>query len=229
MPVNIEICQCRHLSSVRPWFWRFWMKNSKCINFDEISYLTQVEGGEFNSNNSFLWFSMSVKFDTCGQNLTNLTIDTCDPFFHSFGPKMANLPILMKFCILHKLSTMNSIVTIVLWDSWRLPILTIVSIGTCYLLGHGFRPKMANASVLIKFCTLHKTRVVNSMVSILRDASGCCRKIKLRIQKQIFCQKYYCYKIMAYFRKVVLLMQIMSTQLLVDSFNHQWTRPWTHC
>ena len=141
----------------------------------------------------FLWFSTPVKFDNCGQNLTNLTIGTCDPFFHSFGPKMANLPILMKFCILHKLSTMNSIVTIVFWDFWRLPILTIVSVGTCYLLGHGFRPKTANASVLIKFCTLHKTRVVNSMVSILRDASGCRRKIKLRIEKQILCQKYYCY------------------------------------
>ena len=153
----------------------------------------QVEGGEFNSNNSFLWFSMPVKFDTCGQNLTNLTISTCDPFFHSFGPKMANLPILMKLCTLHKLSPMNSIVTIVFWDSWRLSILTIVSIGTCYLLGHGFRPKTTNASVLIKFCTLHKTRVVNSMVSILRDASGCRRKIKLRIEKQILCQKYYCY------------------------------------
>ena len=187
-PVNIEICQCRHLSSVRPWLWKFWMKNSKCINFD-----TQVEGGEFNSNSSFLWFSTPVKFDACGQNLTNLTIGTCDPFFHSFGPKMANLPILIKFCTLHKLSAMNSLVTIVFWDSWRLPILATVHIGTCYLLGYGFRLKTANASVLIKVCTLHKTRVVNSMVSILRDASGCHRKIKLRIEKQILCQKYYCY------------------------------------
>ena len=116
-----------------------------------------------------------------------------DPFFHSFGPKMANLPILIIFCTLHKLSAMNSIVAIVFWDSWRLPILATVHIGTCYLLGYGFQLKTANASVLIKVCTLHKTRVVNSMVSILRDASGCHRKIKLRIEKQILCQKYYCY------------------------------------
>ena len=185
-PVNIGICQCRHLSSVRPWFWKFWMKNGKCINSDEISYSTQIEDCEFNSNNNFLWFSTPVRFDTCWYWHLWSFLSQC-------WTKMANLPILMKFCTLHKLSAMNSIVTIVFQDSWRLPILTIVSIGTCYLLGHGFRKKMANASVLIKFHTLHKTRVVNSMVSILRDTSWCRRKIKLRIEKQILCQKYYCY------------------------------------
>ena len=63
-----------------------------------------------------------------------------------------------------------------------------------YLLS--FRPqfltKKANAPGLIKFCTLHKTKVVNSMVSILRGASGCSRKLNLGIEKQMLCQKYYC-------------------------------------
>ena len=82
------------------------------------------------------------------------------------------------------------------WIQWWqifLWFLKPVNIGTCYLLGHSFRPKTANALVLMKVCTLHKTRVVNSMVSILRDASGCHRELKLGIEIQILCQKYYCY------------------------------------
>ena len=68
------------------------------------------------------------------------------------------------------------------------------NIGNCqywYLLS--FRPqfstKKANAPVLIKFCTLLKTRVVNSMVSILRGASGYSRRLNLGIEKQMLCQK----------------------------------------
>ena len=68
-----------------------------------------------------------------------------------------------------------------------------VNIGTCYLLGHSFRPKTANALVMMKLCFPHKTRVVNSMVSILRYASGCHRELRLGIEKQILGQKYYCY------------------------------------
>ena len=120
-------------------FWDFWHlpmlapvifqaivldKEQQMFHFDEISYSTQSEGGEFNSGNSFLWFS------------------------------------------------------------------TPVSIGTCYLLGHGFRPKTTNAPVLMKFFNLHKTRVLNSVFSILRDAINECRRgLKLGIEKQILCQK----------------------------------------
>ena len=68
-----------------------------------------------------------------------------------------------------------------------------VNIGTCHLLGHIFWPKIAIAPVLMKFCTLHKTRVVNSMISILRDAIVSCRELKLGIERQILAQKYYCY------------------------------------
>ena len=46
-------------------------------------------------------------------------------------------------------------------DSWCLPILTIVSIGTYYLLGHSFQPKIANAPALIKFSTLLKIKTWN--------------------------------------------------------------------
>ena len=59
------------------------------------------------------------------------------------------------------------------------------------------------------------------MVSILRDATGCRRELKIEIEKQFLCQKILLLpykenwsKMMAYFRKVVLLMQIMSKQLL---------------
>ena len=126
-------------------------------------------------------------------NLTRVNIGICHLLGHSFGPKTANLPILMKFRTLHKSRGLNSMVTIVFCDSWRLSILAIVNIGTCYLLGHSFWPKTANALVLMKFCTLHKTRVVNSMVSILRDSTGCCRELKLGLEKQTLCQKFYCY------------------------------------
>ena len=128
--------------------------------------------------------------------LTPVGIGACHLFLgHIFGPKTTNLPILMRFCTLHKPRVVNSMATIVLYDSWRLPILTIVSVGTYYLLGQSFRPKTANAPVLMKVCTLHKTRKVNSMVSILRDATGCRRELKLEIEKQFLCQKYYYYLI----------------------------------
>ena len=161
-------------------------KSCKSFSFDEIWNSTHIEGPEFNGGKIFCdsW---------CLSILRPVDIGTCDLFCHSFGPKMANLPILIKFCTSHKRSVVNSMVTIVFWDSWCLPILAIVSIGTCYLLGHSFRPKMANAPVLIRFGTLHKTRVVDLMVSILRGVSGCCRKLNLGIEKQILCQKYYCY------------------------------------
>ena len=68
-----------------------------------------------------------------------------------------------------------------------------VNIDTCYLLGHSFRPKTANAPVMMKFCFLHKTRVVDSMVSLLRYANGCHRELRIGIEKEILCQKYYCY------------------------------------
>ena len=161
-------------------------KICKSFSFDEIWNSTHIEGPDFNGGKIFCYsWRLSI--------FRPVDIGTCDLFCHSFGPKMANLPILIKFCTSHKQSVVNSMVTIVFWDSWCLPILAIVSIGTCYLLGHSFWPKMANAPVLIRFGTLHKTRVVNLMVSILSGVSGCCRKLNLGIEKQILCQKYYCY------------------------------------
>ena len=127
-PVNIDTCRHWHLSSFRP---QFWTKNGKSSNFDENLYFAQT-GGEFNGDNSFLWF------------LTPVNIDNCQYWYLlSVRPQ--------------------------------------------------FSTKTVNAPVLMKFCTLHKTRVVNSVVSILTDASGCRRELKLGIEKQILCQKYYCY------------------------------------
>ena len=60
--VILDTCQYWHLSSFRP---QFWTKNGKSYNFDEILYFAQTEGSEFNGDNSFLWFLMSVNIDTC--------------------------------------------------------------------------------------------------------------------------------------------------------------------
>ena len=161
-------------------------KSFKSFSFDEIWNSAQTEGPEFNGDKIFCdsW---------CLSILTPVDIGTCHLLGHSFGPKTVNLPILIKFCTLHKPRVVNSMVTIVFCDSWHLSILTIVKIGTCCVLGHSFWPKTANAPVLMNFCYLHKTRVVNSIVSILRDASRCRRGLKLGIKKQILCQKCFCY------------------------------------
>ena len=51
-------------------------------------------------------------------------------------------------------------------DNSFLCCLTPVNIGTCHLLGHRFGRRAANASILMKFCSLLKSRTVNSMVTI---------------------------------------------------------------
>ena len=48
-----------------------------------------------------------------------------------------------------------------------LSFLTPVNVGTCHLFGHNFGRRIANASVLMKFRTLYKVRVVNSIVKIV--------------------------------------------------------------
>ena len=45
--------------------------------------------------------------------------------------------------------------------------LTPANVGTCLLSGHSFERRTANASILTKFCSLHKSRVVSSMVTIV--------------------------------------------------------------
>ena len=51
MLVDFDLCQYWHLSCFRP---QIWTKNSKCFNFDETLYSAQIEGAEFNGDNSFL-------------------------------------------------------------------------------------------------------------------------------------------------------------------------------
>ena len=135
-------------------------KSCKSFSFDEIWNSTQIESPEINDDKFFGDSWCQSTFATAG-------IGTCHLSVKSFEPKMANLPILMTFCTLHKPSVVNSMVTIVFCDSWRLPILTIVSIGTCYLLGHSFWPKMVNAPALIKFCTLLKIKTWNRKTNLV--------------------------------------------------------------
>ena len=96
----------------------------------------------------------------------NSASGTCHLLGHSFGWKTANGSILMKFYTLHKLRAVNSMVTIGFCNFWRLSILTPINVGTCHLLGHSFGQRTGNASILMKFRTLHKVRVVNSIVTI---------------------------------------------------------------
>ena len=105
-------------------------KSCKSFSFDEIWNSTQFEVPEFNRDKMFCdsqHLSMLIPVD----------IGTCHLLGHSLEPKMANLPILMKFCTLHKPSEENSMVTTVfLW------FLTPANIGNCqywYLLS--FRPQ----------------------------------------------------------------------------------------
>ena len=100
-------------------------------------------------------------------NLTRVNIGTCHLLGHSFGRRTASASILMKFCTLHKSRVVNSIVTIVFYDFRPLSNLTRVNIGVCHLLGHSFGPKTVNLPILMKFRTLHKSRGLNSMVTIV--------------------------------------------------------------
>ena len=143
--------------------------------FDEIWNSAQIEGPEFNGD----------KFFRDSWSLQYWHLSSFGPQFWTKNGKSFNLDEILLFTQTEggKLNGDNSF----LW------FMKAVNIGTCYLLGHSFRPKTANALVMMKFCLLHKTRVVNSMVSILRYASGCHRELRLGIEKQILCQKYYCY------------------------------------
>ena len=123
--------------------------------YHEISHSGQFEGTEFIDDNSLLWF------------LTPVNDGTCHLLGHKFGRRTDNASILMKFCTQHKSRTVISMVTIGFCNFWRLSILTPVSIGTCHLLGHSFGRKTANVSILMKFCTLHKSKVGNSIMTIV--------------------------------------------------------------
>ena len=50
---------------------------------------------------------------------------------------------------------------------WCQSILIPVNVGTCQFLGQSYGPRTANASILMKFCSLNKSRVANSMVKIV--------------------------------------------------------------
>ena len=105
-------------------------KSCKSFSFDEIWNSTQIESPEINDDKFFCdsW---------CLSTFATVDIGTCHLSVKSFEPKMANLPILMTFCTLHKPSVVNSMVTIVfLW------FLTPANIDNCqywYLLS--FRPQ----------------------------------------------------------------------------------------
>ena len=68
---------------------------------------------------------------------------------------------------LHKSRAVSSMVAIAFCNLWRLSMLTPVNVGTCHPSGHSFGRRTENASILMKFRTLHKVRVVNSIVTIV--------------------------------------------------------------
>ena len=111
--------------------------------------------------NSFLWF------------LTLANVGACHFLGLSFGRRTANASILMKFRTLHKSRAVNSMVARAFCNFWRLSLLTPVNVGNCPLLALTFGRRTANASILMKFRTLHKLRLVNSMVAIFFCDSWC--------------------------------------------------------
>ena len=50
---------------------------------------------------------------------------------------------------------------------WCLSILIPANVGTCQFLGQSYGPRPANASILMKFYTLNKSMVANSMATIV--------------------------------------------------------------
>ena len=67
----------------------------------------------------------------------------------------------------NKCRAVNSMVTKFFY---KLSILKSVNVGTCHLLGHGFGSfewRTANVSILMKFHTRHKLKVVSSIVTIV--------------------------------------------------------------
>ena len=107
-------------------------KCCKIFSFGEIWNSTQTESPEINNDQFFCdsW---------CLSILRPVDIGTSDLICHSFGRKMANLPILIKFCTLHKPSVVNSMVAI-----FFLRFLTLANTDNCqywYLLS--FRPQFS--------------------------------------------------------------------------------------
>ena len=76
------------------------------------------------------------------------------------------LPFSTKFCRVNNLRLLNSLKTIIFCDSWYLSMFAPI-----IFLGHSFGWRTANASILMKFRNLHKSRAVTSMVTI--DACQC--------------------------------------------------------
>ena len=105
-------------------------KSCKSFSFDEIWNSTQIESPEINDDKFFCDSWCQSTFATVG-------IGTCHLSVKSFEPKMANLPILMTFCTLHKPSVVNSMVTIVFL--WFLTPANIDNCQYCNLLS--FRPQ----------------------------------------------------------------------------------------
>ena len=71
----------------------------------------------------------------------------------------------MKFVTLHKSKALNSMVTKFICNFWHLSILIPANVGTCQFLVQSYGRRMTSASILMKFSTLNKSRLMNSMVT----------------------------------------------------------------
>ena len=126
--------------------------------FDEILHSEQFEGAEFTSGNTFLWFL----------TLANVGAVIFEAIALDEEWEMRQFWRNFILCT-------NRGQWIQWWQHffsnfWRLSILTLVNLCTCHLLGHSFGSfgrRATNASILMKFCTRHKMRVVNSIVTIV--------------------------------------------------------------
>ena len=142
--------------------------------------------------------------------LTPANIDTCwywhlSSFRSQFWTKNAKFSNFEEIWYLDKPRVVNSMVTIFFCGSWRLSIFKIFNIGTCYFLNDGGE---------FNGFDLERCKWMPQRIKTWNRKTNLVSKILLVYYKENWS------KIMAYFRKIVLSMQIMSTQLLVQCFNH---------
>ena len=181
--VILDACQYWHLSSFRP---QFLTKNGRSSNFDNILYFAQTEGSEFNGDNSFLWFLTSVNIDTCSY----WHLSSFRPQFWTKNGKSSNFDEILYFAQTEG-GEFNG-------DNSFLWFLTPVNIDNCqywYLLS--FRSKFSTKNGKcssfdkILYFTQNEGGEFNGLD--IERCNGCRRELKPGNEKQILCQKCYCY------------------------------------
>ena len=141
--VTIVFCDSGRLSNLTP-------VNIGTCHLLGLSFEQKLQELQFWWNlklyiNHRFWTELWQKFfgNVCRLSiLIPVNVGNCQFLGQSYGPRMANASILMKFCTLNKSRMANSMVTIAFCDLWRLSNLALLNISTCHLLGHIFKQEL---------------------------------------------------------------------------------------